>query len=182
MTVKEKSDKYLVKNYSREDIVLVKGKGSFLYDEKGKEYIDFGSGIAVNGLGIGERKWKKAVIGQINKISHTSNLYYSKPQAELAEELCRRTGYKRAFFCNSGAEANECAIKCARKYSFDKYKKGRSDIITFVNSFHGRTIATLSATASRKNDSNSQRNRSGKYARLFLSFSGRLCLYRSGRF
>ena len=147
MTVKEKSDKYLVKNYSREDIVLVKGKGSFLYDENGKEYIDFGAGIAVNGLGIREKKWKKAVIGQINKISHTSNLYYSKPQADLAEELCRRTGYKRAFFCNSGAEANECAIKCARKYSFDKYNKDRSDIITFVNSFHGRTIATLSATA-----------------------------------
>ena len=147
MTTKELSDKYLVPNYARQDIVLVKGKGSLLYDEDGTEYIDFGSGIAVNGLGISPDEWQEEVINQIRTLPHASNLYYSKPQAILAEKLCNMTGFKRAFFCNSGAEANECAIKCARKYSFDKYGKGRSTIITFVNSFHGRTMATLTATA-----------------------------------
>ena len=147
MTTKELSDKYLVPNYARQDIVLVKGKGSLLYDEDGTEYIDFGSGIAVNGLGISPDEWQEEVINQIRTLPHASNLYYSKPQAILAEKLCNMTGFKRAFFCNSGAEANECAIKCARKYSFDKYAKGRSTIITFVNSFHGRTMATLTATA-----------------------------------
>ena len=147
MTTKELSDKYLVPNYARQDMVLVKGKDSLLYDEDGREYIDFGSGIAVNGLGISPDEWQEEVINQIRNLPHASNLYYSKPQAILAEKLCNMTGFKRAFFCNSGAEANECAIKCARKYSFDKYGKGRSTIITFVNSFHGRTMATLTATA-----------------------------------
>ena len=147
MTIKEISNKYLVPNYARQDVVLVKGKGSLLYDEDGNEYIDFGAGIAVNGLGISPDEWAEEVINQIKTLPHASNLYYSEPQALLAEKLCNMTGYKRAFFCNSGAEANECAIKCARKYSYDKYGKGRSTIITFVNSFHGRTIATLTATA-----------------------------------
>ena len=114
MTTKELSDKYLVPNYARQDIVLVKGKDSLLYDEDGREYIDFGSGIAVNGLGISPDEWQEEVINQIRTLPHASNLYYSKPQAILAEKLCNMTGFKRAFFCNSGAEANECAIKCAR--------------------------------------------------------------------
>ena len=147
MTIKEKSDKYLVKSYARADVVFVRGDGSLLYDENGKEYIDFGSGIAVNGFGIGDKEWIEEVYGQLKKISHVSNLYYSEPQAELAEKLCVKSGMKKAFFSNSGAEANECAIKCARKYSFDKYGGNRNKIITFDMSFHGRTMETLSATA-----------------------------------
>lgn len=136
----------IVNTYKRFDVVLTSGKGSTLIDENGKKYIDFSTGIGTNIYGIGDDEWKKAVIDQVNKIQHTSNLYYSEPQVRLAKLLCEKTGMKKVFFANSGAETNECAIKTARKYSFDKYGEGRYEIITLVNSFHGRTIATLSAT------------------------------------
>lgn len=146
MNIKDKDKKYIASTYARADVTFVKGKGSYLYDETGKKYLDFGSGIAVNTLGHSDKKWVKAVSKQAKKLAHTSNLYYSEPCALLAERLCSLTEAKKVFFSNSGAEANECAIKCARKYSFDKYGEGRNKIITLVNSFHGRTITTLSAT------------------------------------
>ncbi len=146
MTTKEIDKKYVSATYGRFDVELVSGKGSTLYDENGKEYIDFGSGIGVTAFGISDDEWKIAVIDQLNKLQHVSNLYYTAPCAELAKLLCEKTGMKKVFFSNSGAEANEGAIKFARKYSFDKYGEGRSTIITLVNSFHGRTITTLAAT------------------------------------
>lgn len=145
MTTKETDDKYVAHAYGRFDVCLDKGKGSTLYDENGKKYIDFGSGIGVSSFGIGDNVWKEAVIAQLDKVQHTSNLYYTKPCADLAKMLCERTGMKKVFFANSGAEANEGAIKFARKYSSDKYGDGRSTIITLENSFHGRTITTLAA-------------------------------------
>ena len=132
--------------YGRYDLVLEKGENRTAVDENGKEYIDFGSGIGTNSLGFCDEDWVNAICDQAHKIQHTSNYYYTKVQADFAEKLCDITGYSKMFFANSGAEANECAIKLARKYSFDKYGKGRSIIITLVNSFHGRTLATLSAT------------------------------------
>ncbi|MCR5432081.1 MAG: acetylornithine/succinylornithine family transaminase [Lachnospiraceae bacterium] len=144
--IKVLDNDYIAHTYGRFDVLVTKGKGSLMYDEKGREYIDLGSGIAVNSFGICDDEWKDAVIDQLGKVSHTSNLYFSSPQAKLAKMLCERTGMKKVFFSNSGAEANECAIKVARKYSSDKYGEGRSTIITLVNSFHGRTITTLSAT------------------------------------
>lgn len=144
--VKDDDKKYIANTYGRFDLELVKGHGSLLYDETGKEYIDLGTGIAVNVFGAGDDEWKKAVIDQLNDIPHTSNLYYSIPQVKLAKMLCEKTGMKKVFFANSGAEANECAIKVARKYSSDKYGDDRNVIITLVNSFHGRTVTTLSAT------------------------------------
>lgn len=146
MNIKELDKKYIAGTYSRADVVFVKGKGSYLFDDEGKRYIDFGSGIAVNTLGHAYKKWVRATSRQLKRLAHTSNLYYSEPCSRLAERLCSLTGAKKVFFSNSGAEANECAIKCARKYSFDKYGEGRAKIITLVNSFHGRTITTLSAT------------------------------------
>lgn len=137
---------YLAGTYRRFPVALVSGNGATLKDEQGKEYIDFGSGIAVNTFGVNDEVWKKAVIDQLSSIQHASNLYYTLPQIELASLLTEKTGAKKVFFGNSGAEANECAIKVARKYSFDKYGEGRNEIITLKNSFHGRTIATLSAT------------------------------------
>lgn len=139
-------DTYIAHSYGRFPICIKDGKGSVLYDENGKKYIDFGSGIAVNSFGVSDEVWKEAVIEQINKVQHTSNLYYSEPSAKLAEMLCEKTGMKKVFFSNSGAEANECAIKAARRYAFNKYGDGHSTIITLKNSFHGRTITTLSAT------------------------------------
>lgn len=136
----------IINTYKRFNVVLKSGHDSILVDENGKEYIDFNTGIGTNIFGICDEGWKKAVIDQVNKIQHTSNLYYSEPQVKLARLLCEKTGMKKVFFANSGAETNECAIKTARKYSFDKYGEGRYEIITLVNSFHGRTIATLSAT------------------------------------
>ena len=136
----------IVNTYKRFNVVLTSGHGSILVDENGKEYIDFSTGIGTNIFGICDEEWKNAVISQVNKIQHTSNLYYSEPQVKLAMLLCEKTGMKKVFFANSGAETNECAIKTARKYSFDKYGENRYEIITLVNSFHGRTIATLSAT------------------------------------
>lgn len=133
-------------SYGRYDLVLEKGEGRQAVDENGKEYIDFGSGIGTNSLGYCNEDWVKAVCDQAHKIQHTSNYYYTKVQADFAKALCETSGYTDMFFGNSGAEANECAIKIARKYSFDKYGKGRHNIITLVNSFHGRTLCTLSAT------------------------------------
>lgn len=132
--------------YGRYDLVLDDGENRTATDEDGKKYIDFGSGIGTNSLGFCDDDWVDAICTQAKKIQHTSNYYYTKVQADFAEKLCTSTGYSKVFFGNSGAEANECAIKLARKYSFDKYGKGRSVIITLVNSFHGRTLATLSAT------------------------------------
>ena len=146
MGVVETDKKYVANTYARADVVFIRGKGATLTDRWGNKYIDFGSGIAVNGLGVGYKKWKRAVKAQINALPHASNLYYTQPCAELAKLLCKRTGMKKAFFSNSGAEANECAIKTARKYSFDKYGENRFKIVTLENSFHGRTLTTLSAT------------------------------------
>lgn len=146
MDIKETDSKYVSHAYGRFNVVLTRGKGSTVYDESGKEYIDFGSGIGVTAFGIADDEWKNAVTEQLDKIQHTSNLYYTAPCAELAKLLCEKTGMKKVFFGNSGAEANEGMIKFARKYSFNKYGEGRKTIITLVNSFHGRTITTLSAT------------------------------------
>ena len=136
----------ILNTYNRFNIVIKEGKGSIFIDENGKKYIDFSSGIGTNVFGACDDLWKEAVINQVNTVQHTSNLYYSEPQTKVAKLLCQKTNMKKVFFANSGAEANECAIKTARKYSFDKYGMGRSEIITLQNSFHGRTIATLSAT------------------------------------
>lgn len=146
MNTKELDSEYITHTYGRFDVVLNKGKGSTLYDENGKKYIDFGSGIGVTAFGIGDDEWKNAVQKQLDKLQHVSNLYYTSPCAKLAKLLCEKSGMKQVFFANSGAEANEGAIKFARKYSSDKYGDGRSTIITLVNSFHGRTITTLAAT------------------------------------
>lgn len=133
-------------SYGRYDLVLESGENRQAVDENGKTYIDFGSGIGTNSLGYCDEAWVEAICNQAKKLQHTSNIYYTKVQADFAEKLCEITGYSKVFFGNSGAEANECAIKLARKYSFDKYGKGRHNIITLTNSFHGRTLCTLSAT------------------------------------
>ena len=146
MNVIELDKQYIAGTYARFPLQLVSGKGSLVFDEAGKQYIDLGTGIAVNGFGIGDTQWKNAVIAQLDKIQHTSNLYYSEPCALLAKELCIRTGLKKVFFSNSGAEANECAIKAARKYGELRKGKEYYTIVTLKNSFHGRTITTLSAT------------------------------------
>jgi acetylornithine/N-succinyldiaminopimelate aminotransferase len=137
---------YIANTYARFPVELVSGKGSLLKGADGKDYIDMGSGIAVNGFGAADDLWMQAVIDQLGKIPHSSNLYYTEPGAKLAEMLCKRTGMKKVFFGNSGAEANECAIKVARKYSAEKKGAGCYTIVTLKNSFHGRTLATLSAT------------------------------------
>jgi acetylornithine/N-succinyldiaminopimelate aminotransferase len=142
----QKFNDHVVQSYGRYPLAMKKGQGRRCVDEDGKEYIDFGSGIGTNSLGYCDEKWADAVCAQVRTLQHNSNYYYTEVQAEFAEKLCETAGYKSVFFGNSGAEANECAIKTARKYSFDKYGKGRHNIITLVNSFHGRTIATLSAT------------------------------------
>ena len=147
MTTKELDSKYIANTYARFPIVLEHGKGSLVWDTEGREYIDMGSGIAVNAFGLADSEWIAAVTAQLGKLQHVSNLYYSEPDALLAEQLCSRTGMKKVFFANSGAEANECAIKCARKYASDKYGADkRYKIVTLKNSFHGRTITTLAAT------------------------------------
>lgn len=146
MSTIEQFNKYVMHSYGRYDLVMDKGEHETATDEDGKEYIDFGSGIGTNSLGYCNDDWVNAVCEQAHKIQHTSNYYYTKVQADFAKELCEAAGYTNMFFGNSGAEANECAIKIARKYSFDKYGKGRHKIITLVNSFHGRTLCTLSAT------------------------------------
>ena len=146
MSVKQKDNEFIAATYGRFPIVITEGKGSLLKDEDGKEYIDLGTGIAVNTFGAADDSWISAVTEQLNKIQHTSNLYYTKPDTELAEMLCTRTGMKKVFFSNSGAEANECAIKTARKYAAEKKGAEYNTIITLKNSFHGRTITTLAAT------------------------------------
>jgi len=147
-TVKQKDTEYIANTYSRFQVALEEGHGALLKDINGKEYIDFTSGIGVNIFGANDEEWKSAVIAQINRLQHACNLYYTLPQVKLAELLCKKTGAKKVFFANSGAEANECAIKTARKYNSDKYgEEKRYEILVLKNSFHGRTIATLSATA-----------------------------------
>lgn len=139
-------DEVLMPTYGRFPVSLHSGKGATAYDEDGNAYIDFGSGIGVTSLGYCDEGYVQAVTAQLQTAQHFSNLYYNKTQTDCAASLCRRTGFARVFFGNSGAEANECAIKLARKYSFDKYGKGRSTVITLCNSFHGRTVTTLAAT------------------------------------
>ena len=146
METKELDNDYVAHAYGRFNVTLNNGKGSTISDDNGKQYIDFGSGIGVTAFGICDDEWKAAVETQLDKMQHVSNLYYTEPCARLAKMLCDKTGMKKVFFGNSGAEANEGAIKFARKYSYDKYGEGRSTIITLVNSFHGRTITTLAAT------------------------------------
>lgn len=146
MNTIEKFNGSVMHTYGRFDVVVEKGDNRTCTDENGKEYIDFGSGIGTNSLGYCSKEWADAVCGQVRAVQHTSNYYYTRVQADFADALCRETGYSKVFFGNSGAEANECAIKVARKYSFDKYGKGRHKIVTLVNSFHGRTLCTLSAT------------------------------------
>ena len=146
MSIKEMDAAYVANTYSRFPVEIVSGKGSLLYDETGKEYIDLGAGIAVNTFGAADEEWIAAVTGQLHKVSHTSNLFYSGPCTELAKMLCERTGMKKVFFSNSGAEANECAIKAARKYAAEKKGADCYTIITLKNSFHGRSITTLAAT------------------------------------
>ena len=147
MSITEIDKQYVANTYARFPVELVSGKGAVLKDSEGKEYIDLGSGIAVNVFGVADDEWLKAVTDQLSTLTHTSNLYFTEPCSTLAKMLCERTGMKKAFFGNSGAEANECAIKVARRYAFDKYgDESHSTIITLKNSFHGRTIATLTAT------------------------------------
>lgn len=137
---------YVANTYARFPVEIVSGKGSEVYDETGKRYIDMTSGIGVTSFGIADEAWAQAVAAQLGKVQHMSNLYYTEPCAQLAQMLCMRTGMKKVFFSNSGAEANECAIKAARKYAADKKGPEYSTIITLQNSFHGRTITTLAAT------------------------------------
>ena len=142
----EKDNEFVANTYKRFPVEIVSGKGSIFTDINGKEYIDMGSGIGVNCFGAADDVWAEAVAKQAATLQHTSNLYYTAPCAELAELLCKKTGMKKVFFCNSGAEANECAIKTARKYAQDKKGEEYYTVITLVNSFHGRTVTTLAAT------------------------------------
>ncbi len=147
MSITANDKQYIANTYARFPVELVSGKGAILKDSEGKEYIDLGAGIAVNIFGVADDEWLAAVTNQLSSLTHTSNLYFTEPCSTLAKMLCERTGMKKAFFGNSGAEANECAIKVARRYAFDKYgDESHSTIITLKNSFHGRTIATLTAT------------------------------------
>lgn len=145
-TLQEKDKQYVANTYARFPVELQSGKGSRVVDTDGKEYIDLGSGIAVTAFGIADDAWQAAVAEQAGKLQHTSNLYYTEPCAALAEMLCTRTGLKKVFFGNSGAEANECAIKLARKYAAEKKGDDTYTIVTMKNGFHGRTLTTLAAT------------------------------------
>ena len=146
MDIKQTDKEYIAGTYARFPVAIVSGKGSLLTDDEGKTYIDMGSGIAVNSFGASDDVWVRAVTEQLGKIQHTSNLYYTEPCARLAKMLCERTGMKKVFFGNSGAEANECAIKAARKYAAEKNGDDCHTVVTLVNSFHGRTLTTLAAT------------------------------------
>ena len=146
MIYQQADEQYIAHTYKRFPIVITKGQGSLVEDENGKEYIDLGTGIAVNSFGVADPVWQEAVSVQIGKVQHMSNLYYTEPCIELAQMLCSRTGMKKVFFSNSGAEANECAIKVARKYAAAKKGADCFTIVTLENSFHGRTITTLAAT------------------------------------
>jgi len=145
--IKNNDKTHIAGTYGRFDVCFTKGEGARLYDIDGKEYIDFSSGIGVNSLGVGDSDWTAAVTKQAQELPHISNLFYTEPCTTLAEKLTTATKLSNVFFCNSGAEANECAIKAARKYSFDKYgRTDRGTILSLKNSFHGRTIATVTAT------------------------------------
>lgn len=144
--IQEKDKKFVANTYARFPVTVVSGKGSVVFDDDGKRYIDMGSGIGVTSFGIADDEWAEAVTNQISCVQHMSNLYYTEPCAALAEILCEKTGLKKVFFSNSGAEANECAIKVARKYAAEKKGQDYYTIITLKNSFHGRTLTTLSAT------------------------------------
>ena len=144
--IKDLTGQYIMNTYGRFPVAIDHGQGATLWDPEGKEYIDFTSGIGVTDLGYGYQPWVDAITTQAGKLGHVSNLFYTEPPAKLAEILCKRTGESCVFFANGGGEANEGMIKLARKYSFDKYGKGRATIITLNNSFHGRTITTLMAT------------------------------------
>ena len=146
MDIQKLDQTYIAGTYARFPVTIVKGKGSLVWDENGKEYIDLSTGIAVDIFGVADEQWMAAVTKQLGTLQHISNLYYTEPCAKLAQLLCEKTGMKKVFFGNSGAEANECAIKAARKWSEDKKGKEYSTIITLKNSFHGRTITTLAAT------------------------------------
>ena len=144
--IKALTGQYIMNTYGRFPVAIDHGEGARLYDPEGREYIDFTSGIGVTDLGYGYQPWVDAIAAQAKRLGHVSNLFYTEPAAKLAETLCKRTGESCVFFANGGGEANEGMIKLARKYSFDKYGKGRATIITLNNSFHGRTITTLMAT------------------------------------
>ena len=146
MDIKSLDNEYVANTYARFPVQIVSGKGSIVLDENGKEYIDLGSGIGVTAFGIADDAWQAAVIGQLGKVQHMSNLYYTEPCALLAQMLCEKAGMKKVFFCNSGAEANEGAIKAARKYAAEKKGPEYFTIVTLNNSFHGRTLTTLAAT------------------------------------
>lgn len=146
MNTFELDQKYVAGTYKRFPVEIVSGKGSVVKDSAGKEYIDLGSGIAVTTFGVADPVWQQAVTDQIAKVQHMSNLYYTEPCAKLAQMLCERTGMKKVFFSNSGAEANECAIKAARKYAAEHKGEDCFTIVTLKNSFHGRTLTTLAAT------------------------------------
>ena len=146
MDIQKLDQTYIAGTYARFPVTIVKGKGSLVWDENGKEYIDLSTGIAVDIFGVADEQWMAAVTKQLGTLQHISNLYYTEPCAKLAQLLCEKTGMKKVFFGNSGAEANECAIKAVRKWSEDKKGKEYSTIITLKNSFHGRTITTLAAT------------------------------------
>ena len=146
MNTKELDAKYIAHTYGRFPLEIVSGKGSLVYDETGKEYIDLGTGIAVNTFGVSDDEWVAAVTAQLGKLQHMSNLYYTEPCARLAQLLCEKSGMKKIFFGNSGAEANEGIIKAARKYAAEKKGPEWYTIITLKNSFHGRTLTTLAAT------------------------------------
>ena len=146
MSIFNTDKEYVAGTYARFPLALTEGCGALLYDEEEKEYIDLGSGIAVNTFGVADDEWLQAITEQAAILGHTSNLYYTKPCVDLAELLCKRTGMKKVFFSNSGAEANECAIKTARRWALQNKGEGNHTIITLKNSFHGRTITTLAAT------------------------------------
>ena len=146
MDIKTLDHQYVANTYKRFPVEIVSGHGSVVTDRDGKDYIDLGTGIAVNAFGMGDAQWQEAVIDQIHKFQHTSNLYYTEPCARLAQLLCEKTGMKKVFFSNSGAEANECAIKVARKYAAEKKGPDYYTILTLEHSFHGRTLTTLAAT------------------------------------
>lgn len=150
MNTFELDKEYIAQTYGRFPVEITGGQGSLLYGSGGKEYIDMGAGIAVNTFGVCDKEWIAAVTEQLGKFQHTSNLYYTEPCARLAEQLCLRTGMKKVFFSNSGAEANECAIKAARAWSERVNGAGCSTVITLKNSFHGRTLTTLAATGQDK--------------------------------
>lgn len=144
--IQKKDSQYIANTYKRFPVSLVEGKGAIAYDAEGREYVDFTSGIGVNALGYADAGWTKAVADQAGRLQHVSNLYSTMPDVEVAEKLCEYTGFSKVFFGNSGAEANEGALKIARKYGIEKHGEKCNTVITLKNSFHGRTITTLSAT------------------------------------